>query len=606
MPTKNPEFADTAGREAYLLCFDEGSSLRLPLPREGRVVIGKGDDVDLVIPGCSPEDDRAVLTLQEGDARLECAVGDGARTVLANGTPVTEPRRLVSGDLITLGTSDLVFHGPLGRTAQPKVLNLDSFRERLMEEAERTNRTRRNLAVVVIEIGDSLTVATEEVSELLRGGMRKIDMLGRLGLSEWGVILPETDQKATIPAGRLLDAIADIAPGARAGYARSPEDASDADPLLTGARHAARCAPPGRVLSVSAAAARIRVGPLTLVAADLAMRGLLDLAGRLAPTELPILIAGETGVGKEVIAQTIHHWSERRDGPLVTINCAAIAPSLFESELFGHERGAFTGATDAKPGLLEVASGGTILLDEIGECPVEVQAKLLRVLDTHRVCRVGAVTETPVDIRILAATNRDLEQEIERGTFRRDLYYRLCGAVVTIPPLRHRPLDIPILAQLLMEEACVQAARPTLSITADATRRLALHDWPGNIRELRNVMEFCAATLEGTVLDSLDLPEGVASATAPWLGRTPSAVESVSQRTSEDTGEPRFRNIKDEMRGLERTRMLQALDASDGVQNRAAKLIGMPLRTFAARMLEYEIPSRRRPRTPGLRSSGSA
>jgi len=345
---------------------------------------------------------------------------------------------------------------------------------------------------------------------------------------------------------------------------------------------------------VSAAAARIRVGEITMVAADLAMRGLLDLVGRLAPTKLPVLIAGETGVGKEVIAQTLHHWSERAAGPLVTINCAAIAPSLFESELFGHARGAFTGAAEEKPGLLEVAEGGTVLLDEIGDCPLDVQAKLLRVLDTHRVCRVGAVTETPVDIRVLAATNRELEECVGRGTFRRDLYYRLNAAMVTIPPLRRRPLDIPLLAQLLLEEACARAGRPTLSITANAMRRLTLHDWPGNVRELRNVMEFCAATLKSPGLDSSDLPTRIAGATAPWLGSRDDAPGREPPAPERPGGPPAFRNIREELKELERTRMVQALEATGGVQNKAAALIGMPLRTFAARMREYDIPARSR------------
>lgn len=594
MSEKNQKRDGVNGHEAYLLCFDEGSSLRLPLPQTGRIVLGDGEGVDLIVPGCCPDADRAVLILEDGEAMLERFDDDAAPILRVNATPVEDPRRLVSGDVLTLGATELVFHGPLRRTTQPLILDLDQLRERLIEETERTKRTRRNLAVVVIDVGDAGAVAADEVSKLLRSGMRKIDVLGRLGLSEWGVILPETDLQAVIPAERLLESIAAVAPGARAGFARCPEDASDADPLLTGSRHAARSAPPGRVLSVDAAAARIRIGDLTMVAADLAMRGLLDLVGRLAPTPLPVLITGETGVGKEVIAQTLHHWSDRTAGPLVTINCAAIAPSLFESELFGHARGAFTGASEAKPGLLEVAEGGTVLLDEIGECPLEVQAKLLRVLDTHRVCRVGTVKELPVDIRVLAATNRDLEAEVEAGRFRRDLYYRLNAAVVTIPPLRRRPLDIPLLAQLLLEDACRSGGRPTLAVTADAMRRLTLHDWPGNVRELRNVMEFCAATLKDSELDSGDLPAGIAGATAPWLGRSAGARMGEPPPSGIPEAPRQFRDIREELRELERTRMVQALDATDGVQNKAAALIGMPLRTFAARMRDYQIPARSR------------
>jgi transcriptional regulator with GAF, ATPase, and Fis domain len=331
------------------------------------------------------------------------------------------------------------------------------------------------------------------------------------------------------------------------------------------------------------------------------MQRIYELIKRLARSTLPILIQGETGVGKELAAAAVHAYSMRAGGPFVSINCAAIPEHLAESELFGHERGAFTGAVTAKPGQLEVASHGTVFLDEIGELPLAVQAKLLRVLETGELQRVGDLKQRAADIRIVAATNRDLAAEVEAGRFRRDLFFRLCAAQVVLPPLRDRPRDLALLANRMFDAACRRLHRRPLALTVAATQALFLHRWPGNVRELKNAMDYAAAAVPDTTVevDVHHLPPAVAaaaraaelSAPEPAPGAPLTAGPAQPSAAPEPTGDASrtFRPIEDEIRELERTRMIEALAATGGVQNRAAELIQMPLRTFVTKLKRYAI-----------------
>jgi transcriptional regulator with GAF, ATPase, and Fis domain len=263
--------------------------------------------------------------------------------------------------------------------------------------------------------------------------------------------------------------------------------------------------------------------------------------------------------------------------------------TLLEGELFGHEKGAFSGAAAAKPGLLETASEGTVFLDEVGELPLAIQAKLLRALESKRIIRLGGVAEIALDIRIVAATNRDLEEQVKVGRFRQDLYFRLSAATVILPPLRERPREVGLLARSLLAEACAAGGRGPMDLAPATTRALARYAWPGNVRELRNVMQYLAVTVLADVVEPWHLPERMADAPAapeppPRDAAPPSAAD------------PGFRPLADELRDLERTRIVEALDAAGGVKTRAAELIGMPLRTFALKMKQHGIASRRRER----------
>jgi DNA-binding NtrC family response regulator len=278
-----------------------------------------------------------------------------------------------------------------------------------------------------------------------------------------------------------------------------------------------------------------------------------ELVDQVAPTSVAVLVLGETGVGKGLVAETIHRRSPRGAGPFVRVDCAALAESLLESELFGHERGAFSGAQQAKPGLLEAASGGTILLDEVGDMPSATQAKLLHVLEHNEVLRVGSVTPRPIDVRYVAATHRDLQTLVDEGSFRRDLFLRLNGASIRVPPLRERRSEIPSLARAFVSEACVRMGRPPAAITDEAMRLLVSYGWPGNVRELRNAM-------------------------------VRAALFAQSGRIG--------------VRELERQRILEALERCGRVQAAAARALGIARSTLRSRMKRLGLLPPRRTRRP--------
>jgi two-component system response regulator AtoC len=325
---------------------------------------------------------------------------------------------------------------------------------------------------------------------------------------------------------------------------------------------------------------------------DEAMQRIQRLAARAAAGTINVLITGETGVGKELLAETVHRLSPRKDGPYVCLNCAALSETLLESELFGHERGAFTGAVQAKLGLIETAAAGTLFLDEVGELPLTTQAKLLRVLETREVARLGSVKPRRIDVRFIAATNRDLEAEVARGGFRRDLYFRLNGITLTIPPLRERVGEIRRLAETFVRQICRELGRPEPLLPRTVIDLLEAYAWPGNIRELKNVMERAVLLCTGVTIEPDHLPvEKLASGTptTPAMpaenggggGNGSGSLTGVTARRSDGTTDPG---------SGERQRILDALAACAGNQSRAAKMLGIPRRTFVAKLDTHRIP----------------
>jgi transcriptional regulator with PAS, ATPase and Fis domain len=327
------------------------------------------------------------------------------------------------------------------------------------------------------------------------------------------------------------------------------------------------------------------------------MRRLEPLIERIAGGAINVLIVGETGVGKEVIARTIHEKSPRAKARLVAINCAALSESLLESELFGYERGAFTGAVQPKVGLLEAAEGGTVFLDEAGEMPLSLQAKLLRVLDQREVFRVGSVTPRAIDVRFIAATNRDLAGEIARGRFRQDLFFRLNGIMVAVPPLRERVEEIVPLARMFVTKAARHARRGTEPrLSNEAVAQLRAYSWPGNVRELRNVMERAVLLCTGDAIRPEHLPgEKIVPLLAVRPTASPPAPPSDAPRPLGPGADPvtqRFPKPAEPVTG-ERESILRALDECGGNQTHAARMLGIARGTLIARMEQYEI---RRPR----------
>jgi two-component system response regulator AtoC len=310
----------------------------------------------------------------------------------------------------------------------------------------------------------------------------------------------------------------------------------------------------------------------SLVIEDRTMAGIYQLAERVAKSTINVLLLGETGVGKDVLARRLHALSPRADRAFLPLNCGSLSEQLLESELFGHERGSFTGAVEMKQGLLEAADGGTVFLDEVGELPMSVQVKLLRVLEERQVRRVGGIRSKPFDIRFIAATNRELADAVHSGQFRPDLYYRLNGISLVIPPLRQRVGEIEGLARRFVEESSQRAERDTVpTISPEAMAWLKSHPWPGNIRELQNALERAVLLCNGNEITLDHLP--------------PTTGSGASKTGDHRAVDP----------DPERQRILDALDKCAGNQTRAARLLGISRNTLLARLDAYGI---NRPRKP--------
>jgi two-component system response regulator AtoC len=320
------------------------------------------------------------------------------------------------------------------------------------------------------------------------------------------------------------------------------------------------------------------VGERAITVADPIMLHTYAQIRRLAQSPLSVMIVGETGTGKDLAASALHAWSRRSPGPYVSINCAALPEALAESELFGYERGAFSSADRDKAGLLESASGGTAFLDEIGDLPAAIQPKLLRALEGQMIMRLGSVRARAIDVRIVTATNRDLDDAVKKKLFREDLYYRLSAAVIYLPPLRARPRELPLLAKRFLDEACLEMKRPTLTFAEGALDRLLVHDWPGTVRKLKNVMGFLAALADGPLTS-----EQVSAALAKGPRGSSEAPPAVSPESRTR------RTVKEE---LERREIESALLAANGNKTLAAKNLAMPLRTLSWKLKRYGLPRR--------------
>jgi DNA-binding NtrC family response regulator len=311
-----------------------------------------------------------------------------------------------------------------------------------------------------------------------------------------------------------------------------------------------------------------------LVGSSQSMREIFGLIEQIAPSNVSVLITGESGTGKELVARTLHDLSPRKTRPFVAVNCAAIPETLIESEIFGHEKGAFTGAADRRAGCFELATGGTLLLDEIGEMPAATQAKLLRVLEERKLRRLGARTEQDVDVRVLAATNRDPGQAVAEGHLRPDLYYRLNVFNISMPPLREHLEDVPAMAEAMLDEMNRKHGRKVSGVAPSMLDRMMAHDWPGNGRELRNTVERAVILCpDGAPLDAGHLPPGFGK--AQTLGAQAFDASVVAVRVGSTVDE------------AERLLILRTLEATGQNKTRAAEILGVSLKTLHNKLKEY-------------------
>jgi DNA-binding NtrC family response regulator len=359
-----------------------------------------------------------------------------------------------------------------------------------------------------------------------------------------------------------------------------PDAQKAGDAIRAGAKEFIPLPPDAEMIAAVPAAVSDDNKPM--VVRDAGMQAVIALADQVAPSEASILITGESGVGKEVVARYVHQKSRRAGKPFITVNCAAIPENLLESELFGHEKGAFTGALARRIGKFEEASGGTLLLDEISEMDARLQAKLLRAIQEREIDRVGGSRPVKVDIRILATSNRDLAQAVKEGTFREDLLYRLNVVNLRLPPLRERPGDVVAMAEFFAKKYAQANGMPEKPLSAEAKRRLAAHRWPGNVRELENAIHRAVLLATGAEIDetAIRLPDGQPLAPADAHARTAQAAAAAAQSATRSF-------VGQTVAEMEQQLILETLEHCFGNRTHAANILGISIRTLRNKLKEY-------------------
>jgi len=447
------------------------------------------------------------------------------------------------------------------------------FRAALASEADRCVRLGRSLSAVVIELRSA--AQGDAAAAIVLAEVRPFDTITRTDQGALHLLLPECGlTEAGKAVERITGVLREAGIGVRVGVAAFPDAVPTPESLVLAAEQAGRSVAYGEIGTAAQAYRRLVVGGREVIVADPATARLYHLIARVARASMPILIYGETGTGKEVAAEAVHAFSERAARPLVRLNCAAIPPELIESELFGHEQGAFSGAVIRKAGLFAAAHHGVLFLDEIGDMPLLMQGKLLRAIESGCIRPVGATAEQSIDVRFVAATHRDLAAMVRQGTFREDLYYRLGAFVLQMPPLRDRPGEILPLAEAIAEQAAAAMKVPSPRFTADAAAALHAYPWPGNIRELRNVVT-AAIVRGGPVISAADLGVSTSGRPAAPAPGPPSATDpSVEDQQPLDAA----------VREFERRRIVEALARNEGSRTRAAAALCLPRRTLSYKL----------------------
>jgi len=529
------------------------------LPQTGAITVGRSRRADLRVEEPSVSGLHARIHVRGKGAALEdLGSSNGTRM---RGEPLVAEQLypLLPGEVVDLGDAMLILQRGVNAGSQRGLCPPSAFESGLVAECERAAACGTVLTVIQARVAPGGSAST--VEEALRTALGPRDLLAARSLCEYSALLFDTPrQDAKALAARL------VALGAAASSATFPDDGVTATDLLDRSRPT----------DPAPALAEVPEGVLVR---NPAMVHIYRLVSRVAPSEISVLIMGETGVGKEILAEAVHRGSLRAKGRFLRLNCGAFVDTLLESELFGHVAGAFTGAVKDKPGLFEAAQGGTVFLDEVGELPPSVQVKLLRVLEERSVRRVGGIETTSIDVRIVAATNRNLDVEIAEGRFREDLYYRLNGIGLYIPPLRERPDEIEPLARMLGERAKGQP----VELDGAALEHLTAQPWPGNVRELKN-------TMERAVVLSMGEPIAVSHLMAP--GR-PVSRPNVPVVVEAEVQEP-TPSLDADLRRLERQRIVEALERNGGNQTRAAKELGISRKKLIGRLESYGIPRPRK------------
>jgi DNA-binding NtrC family response regulator len=582
---------DTPPQRAWLLVHRGSDIATVPVDVGSDVVLGRSRNAGLQV------DDPTVSRRHARFGRSGNTVWvedlESANGTLVNGEKIDCRVTLSSGDEVAIGDVVVWLHTlePL-RDVVKGIEPHGRFLGWLEEEVLRATTFRRALTLVMIRPDGDAPWFLGQFCPRVRDLLRPVDKIGLYAADTIEVILSEVSHDEAIArVERLIREGTPSGPVLRCGVASLPGSSRSADELVEHVRDAIARATarepivlaPRRQTSVappppSAAAPAPAPAPIIV---SRAMRAVIEQAERAGGVTLPVLIHGETGAGKEIVAHAIHERGVRSGAPFVCLNCGAIPEQLVESVLFGHERGAFTGAHAQKKGVFESASGGSLFFDEVGELSQAAQAALLRAIETQRIRRVGGTDEVPVDVRIIAATHRDLERMCEAGRFRRDLLFRLNAMIIRVPPLRERTDEIMPMAEQFLSRARRHHGAVARGFAPDAASLLMAYQFPGNVRELRNIVEHAAVNARGALVSAHELNDRVRQQEVTVTReRLTDALPSVP--------------LRDRVQSFERQLILDALNACNWNQSEAARHLNMPLRTLTTKLRTYNL---RRPPT---------
>ncbi len=539
------------GLDQVYLVLQNGSERRvIEVADQRELVGGRGEECDIPLESQTKVSRRHFAVRRAGKF-LTLEDLDSTNGTKLNGVTLRgAERRLVGGDVIQAGTATLTVAAASGTG-----IASTGVTSRLELELQRIGAAGDSATLVRIDLpGD----ASGEATDRLRHLMSRSAVFEERDEGQYAALLEGVDGDAFAASVRTLFESAEIT------AVRFPADGATFSELWRAA---------GR------AQAEDDVDlPKGVCVADPAMMKVFRVAQRVARTDTTVLILGETGSGKEVLAEQLHKFSARAARPYVRLNCASLPETLLSSELFGHERGAFTGADRRKVGYFEAANGGTLLLDEIGELSLSMQVKLLRVLENRTVLRLGATAEVPVDVRVICATHRDLQAMVSEGTFREDLYYRVSAFTLTVPPLRERPIEVGLLTELFVRQHAERMGMAPPAVSDAVLAALTSHRWPGNVRELRNAIEHAFVMCDGDTILPEHLPESL---------RTPAHEAAPGTDVAAAGG------VKDKLEQIERASIVKALADEGGNQTRAAKRLGMSRRALIYKLGKYDIKRHR-------------
>jgi len=573
----------SAARVSLLITYRDGVRM-VPLAEGQTIVIGRSQPADVFLRDNSLSRQHACVELIDGEVWVEDLKSTNGTWI--NGERI-ERSKVEAADDLAFGAVTASIH--MQASARERQLGLDGhdrFADELEAEVCRARIFGRTAALMMFRCVDKKEYNPSRWFPTIREQLRPFDKMALYSSDTVEILVPESSESQTLDlASRIVKKGKNLV----CGLGVLPAHAASADELIEVTRTALQKT--GTRNPVELAGALVRREPLgesveatrDLVVLSSAMQKVFGMIPRLANSAIPVLIIGDTGSGKEVVARAIHMSGMRKDKPMRCINCGGIPPNLVESTLFGHEKGSFTGADQKAEGVFEFANGGSVLLDEIGELPVAAQAALLRVLETKRFTRVGANKEIEVDVRILAATNKDLEAMANQGAFRKDLLYRLNAMTLQIPPLNERPEEIVPLATHFMKLANQVNACNVDGFDEQARELLLRYSWPGNVRELRNAIERAVVIAQGERITIEDLPEKVRE------------IElSVDKSESGDSGDNSLPgdseiNLKLEMERHEANVILEALRAHGWDRKETASALGLPVRTLAHKMKTHGI-----------------